>query len=113
MATGFVFHELYLWHDTGHYASVFPAGLTIEPDLHAENPSTKRRLRNLLDVSGLSEHLVPVKPRAASEEEIARFIAATTSPASVRSRPSAAGMPAFSRPSAPAASRSPAFRRAG
>ena len=73
MATGFVFHELYLWHDTGHYASVFPAGLTIEPDLHAENPSTKRRLRNLLDVSGLSEHLVPVKPRAASEEEIARF----------------------------------------
>jgi chromosomal replication initiator protein len=30
MATGWVFHELYLWHDTGTYAAVFPPSLTIE-----------------------------------------------------------------------------------
>src|SRR3954447_13230791 len=73
MSTGLVFHELYLWHDTGHYASVFPPGLTVEPDQHVENPATKRRLKNLLDVSGLADKLVPIKPRAASEDELARF----------------------------------------
>ncbi len=29
--TGWNFHELYLWHDTGNAAQFFPAGLTIEP----------------------------------------------------------------------------------
>ena len=72
MATGLVFHEIYLWHDTGSHASVFPPGLTIEPDQHAENPATKRRLRGLLEVSGLLDRLVTIKPRAASEDEIAR-----------------------------------------
>lgn len=73
MATGFVFHELYLWHNTGTYAQVFPAGLTIQPGEHAENPETKRRFRNLLEVSGLLDELVPIKARPASEDEIARF----------------------------------------
>ncbi len=73
MPTGLVFHELYLWHDTGSAASVFTPGLTIEPDQHAESPATKRRLRALLEVSGLAEHLVPLRPRAATEDEIARF----------------------------------------
>jgi acetoin utilization deacetylase AcuC-like enzyme len=71
MATGLVFHELYLWHDTGSYASVFPPGLTVEPDQHAESPATKRRFRGLLEVSGLSAHLVSLPPRPASEDEIA------------------------------------------
>jgi acetoin utilization deacetylase AcuC-like enzyme len=73
MATGFVFHELYLWHNTGTYAQVFPPGLTIQPGEHAENPETKRRFRNLLEVSGLLDDLVPIKARPATEDEIARF----------------------------------------
>ena len=73
MATGLVFHELYLWHDTGSAASVFTPGLTIEPDQHAENPATKRRLRSMLEVSGLIEHLALLRPRAATEAEIGRF----------------------------------------
>jgi acetoin utilization deacetylase AcuC-like enzyme len=73
MATGFVHHELYLWHDTGSAASAMPASLTVEPDMHAENAATKRRFRNLLEVSGLLDDLVPLKPRAATEDEIARF----------------------------------------
>ena len=51
MATGLVWHERYMWHDTGSAAGPLPAGGWIEPDTHVENPATKRRLKNLLDVS--------------------------------------------------------------
>jgi acetoin utilization deacetylase AcuC-like enzyme len=73
MATGWVFHELYLWHDTGSYASVFQPGLTIEPGEHAENPATKRRFRNLLEVSGLLDRLTAIKPVMATEADLNRF----------------------------------------
>jgi acetoin utilization deacetylase AcuC-like enzyme len=73
LATGFVFHELYLWHNTWNFAQVFAPSLTIQPGEHAENPETKRRLRNLVEVSGLLDHLVALKPRYATEDEIARF----------------------------------------
>jgi acetoin utilization deacetylase AcuC-like enzyme len=73
VATGWVFHELYLWHDTGNYAGVFPPGLTVEPDEHVENPRTKRRFRNLLEVAGILDRLAPIKPRPASEAELGRF----------------------------------------
>ena len=73
MTTGFVFHELYMWHNTQNWALVFPPGLTVQPGEHAENPETKRRIRNLLEVSGLIDHLTPIKPRPATEAEILRF----------------------------------------
>jgi len=73
MATGFVFHELYMWHNTWNWAQVFPPSLTVQPGEHAENPETKRRLRNLIEVSGLLDHLIPLKPRYATEAEIGRF----------------------------------------
>lgn len=72
MTTGFVFHELYLWHNTGNAAMVFPSSLTVQPGEHVENPETKRRLKNLLDASGMTEHLVSLKPRPATEDELAR-----------------------------------------
>ena len=50
--TGFVWHELYMWHNTGNYAGVMPTGLTVQPYEHAENPETKRRFKNLMDVAG-------------------------------------------------------------
>jgi acetoin utilization deacetylase AcuC-like enzyme len=70
--TGFLFNELYMWHDPGNAAIFFPAGLTVQPGEHAENAETKRRFRNLLDVSGLLDKLVDIRPRAATEEEILR-----------------------------------------
>ena len=74
MATGWLSHELYFWHDTRHAAGFLPAdGRALEPDLHAENPGTKRRLRNLLDVTGLLDQLVRVDPRPATEAELLRF----------------------------------------
>ncbi|TPI65680.1 class II histone deacetylase [Mesorhizobium sp. B3-1-3] len=72
MATGFVFHELYLWHNTWNWNQVFPPSLTVQPGTHAENPETKRRLRNLLEVSGILDHLVAIKPRRATVEELSR-----------------------------------------
>jgi len=72
MTTGFVFHELYLWHNTGNAAMVFPSSLSVQPGEHVENPKTKRRLKNLLDVSGMTDHLVSLKPRYATDDELAR-----------------------------------------
>ncbi|SVC03276.1 uncharacterized protein METZ01_LOCUS256130, partial [marine metagenome] len=68
--TGLVWHELYMWHNTGNYAGVMPPGLAVQPYEHSENPETKRRFKNLLDVAGLTEQLVAVSPRAATEAEI-------------------------------------------
>jgi len=62
-----------MWHDTGTGAWVIPAGLTVQPLGHLENAEGKRRIRNLLEVSGLLEHLVLLKPRAATEDEILRL----------------------------------------
>jgi acetoin utilization deacetylase AcuC-like enzyme len=73
VATGFVWHELYMWHDTGTGAAVMPAGLTVQPLGHIESAESKRRIRNLLEVSGLMDHLVQLKPRAATEAELLRL----------------------------------------
>ncbi len=73
MATGFVFHELYMWHNTGNFAGVIPYGNPVQPYEHVENPDTKRRFRNLLEVSGLLKQLSPIEAREATDEEILRF----------------------------------------
>lgn len=73
MPTGFLSDERYFWHDTRSAGLFLPAGGAIEPDEHPESPKTKRRFRNLLDVSGLLGKLVPIAPRMATEEEVLRF----------------------------------------
>ena len=62
-----------MWHDTGTSAWVMPAGLTVEPLGHIENADGKRRIHNLVEVSGLMDHLVQLKPRMATETEILRL----------------------------------------
>ena len=71
--TGWVFSELYMWHDTQRFNLTIPAGLTVQPGEHAENEETKRRFRNLVEVSALHDHLIPIKPRLATDEELLRF----------------------------------------
>src|SRR3978361_748488 len=53
MATGFHWNELYAWHDTGTGSGYMSTGGLVEPEQHGESPATKRRLRNVLDVTGL------------------------------------------------------------
>ncbi len=62
-----------MWHDTGTGAWVIPAGLTVQPLGHLENAEGKRRIRNLIEVSGLIDHLLLLKPRAATEDEVLRL----------------------------------------
>ncbi|MEO0412108.1 MAG: class II histone deacetylase [Pseudomonadota bacterium] len=72
MTTGLLWHELYMWHDTGRYAGIMapdPA-LGVEPHLHNENTDTKRRIKNLLDATGYSKNLTPVEPREITQDEM-------------------------------------------
>jgi acetoin utilization deacetylase AcuC-like enzyme len=72
VATGFLWHELFAWHNTGNFALVAPYGFPVQPGEHVEHPETKRRLRNLLDASGLLKQLTLLEPRPASDAEILR-----------------------------------------
>eukprot|EP01031_Cornospumella_fuschlensis_P041769 gene41769-50985_t len=64
--TGFVFDEIYLWHEPGP----LPGTEWLQPVEHWENADTKRRLYNLLARSGLLDKLQTVKPRHATKNEI-------------------------------------------
>lgn len=70
--TGLVWHERYMWHDTGSGTSELASGGWLEPHVHVESPDTKRRLKNLLDASGLTEQLIVLPPRPATVEELCR-----------------------------------------
>ena len=65
--TGFVFDELYMWHDSS--GGAFPT----QPSAGFENPETKRRFYNLLAATRLLDNLQSLRPRPASEEDLARL----------------------------------------
>src|SRR6201996_3254270 len=73
MATGFVWPERYAWHDARGLLDTFDRSALFEPEPSLENGTTKRRLRNLVDASGLLGSLVEVAPRSATEDELARL----------------------------------------
>lgn len=60
MTTGFYWDERCFWHGGGNYAGMLPVGGLVQPMQGGlpENPETKRRLKNLIDVTGLSRDLV-------------------------------------------------------
>lgn len=70
--TGFVWHEIYMWHDTGTYAGVAAPGLTVQPLQHYESPEAKRRIRNLAEVSGLLAHLHPLEAQEVTRADLLR-----------------------------------------
>ncbi|BAV75535.1 histone deacetylase superfamily protein [Pseudomonas chlororaphis subsp. aurantiaca] len=73
--TAFFFDELSLWHSAGPHALTLPVGGWVQPPAaagHAESPETKRRLKSLLDVSGLTRQLQVRGATAASEEDLLR-----------------------------------------
>jgi acetoin utilization deacetylase AcuC-like enzyme len=72
MVTGFVWHERYAWHDARGLLDTFDRAALFEPEPSLESGTTKRRLRNLVDASGLLGSLVEIEPRAATDDELAR-----------------------------------------
>ena len=73
--TGYVWNELYAWHNTGMGGAFLPAGGYVEPgQVHAENADTKRRIENLLEVSGLKRSLVEFRDfPSATKEDVLTF----------------------------------------
>jgi acetoin utilization deacetylase AcuC-like enzyme len=68
--TGLVYEELYYWHAEGCRSY---GCSDIQPMEGWENAETKRRFQNLLDVSGMLEHLRRIRARPAEEDELLRY----------------------------------------
>ena len=75
MSTGFFWDERCFWHAGGNYAFTMPIGGLVQPLAAGglpENPETKRRLKNLMDVSGLTKQLDVRSAPEATYEALAR-----------------------------------------
>ena len=75
MATGFFWDERTFWHGGGNYAFTLPLGGLVQPLAAGglpESPETKRRLKNLMDVTGLTNDLDVRSADEASREMLAR-----------------------------------------
>ncbi|MCO1656140.1 class II histone deacetylase [Pseudonocardia humida] len=73
MTTGYLWDEIFGWHDTGT-GSLFPADPDVghQPLNHVAHPDTKRRMHELVCVSGLIDHLTRIAPRPATQEQLRR-----------------------------------------
>ncbi|HBP60570.1 MAG TPA: class II histone deacetylase, partial [Alphaproteobacteria bacterium] len=72
--TAFYMSEACFWHTTGEAALTAPVGGWIQPMAaggHAESPESKRRMRNLMEVSGLMKQLDARDAAPASATELA------------------------------------------
>lgn len=74
MQTGFFWDERCFWHGGGNYAGLLPVGGLVQPGGGLpENPETKRRLVNLLHVTGLWSELATQGVPAATDEDLRRI----------------------------------------
>ncbi|KIN75100.1 Histone deacetylase family protein [Sulfitobacter noctilucae] len=75
MSTGFFWDERCFWHAGGNYAFTMHIGGLVQPLAAGgipENPETKRRLKNLMDVTGLTAELAMQGAPAATREMLER-----------------------------------------
>lgn len=73
--TAFYYDERCFWHSGGNYAGTLPVGDLVQPLAAGglpEDPETKRRLKNLAEVTGLMGDLHPREATAASREDLLR-----------------------------------------
>jgi len=76
MGTGFFWDESCFWHSGGNYALTVPVGGLVQPLAAGglpESPETKRRLKNLLDVTGLIRDLDVRGADPATSDELLRI----------------------------------------
>ena len=74
MTTAFFTDERCFWHGGGNYAFTLPVGGLVQPMPAGlpENPETKRRLKNLVEVTGLARHLAVRSAYPASDADLLR-----------------------------------------
>lgn len=74
--TTFLWDEKCFWHAGGNYAQLAPVGGLVQPLVAGglpEAPETKRRLKNLIDVTGLSKELACKSANSASIDDLLRI----------------------------------------
>lgn len=74
-SVGFLWDERCFWHSGGNYALTAPVGGLVQPLAAGglpESPETKRRLKNLMDVTGLSGELTYNSAPPATREDLLR-----------------------------------------
>lgn len=74
MTTGFFWDERCFWHGGGNYAGMLPVGGLVQPldGGLPESPETKRRLKNLIEVTGLAKELDMRGAAPATQEDLLR-----------------------------------------
>lgn len=74
MTTGFFWDEICFWHGGGNYAGMLPVGGLVQPMDGGlpESPESKRRLKNLIDVTGLAGDLAMQGAQPATREDLLR-----------------------------------------
>ncbi len=74
MTTGFFWDERCFWHGGGNYAGMLPVGGLVQPldGGLPENPETKRRLKNLIEVTGLARDLDMRGADPATQDDLLR-----------------------------------------
>ncbi|MEQ6250617.1 class II histone deacetylase [Sulfitobacter sp. HNIBRBA3233] len=75
MTTGFFWDERTFWHAGGNYAFTLPLGGLVQPLAAGglpESPETKRRFRNLMEVTGITRDLDMRSADMASRTELER-----------------------------------------
>ncbi|MGB1235282.1 MAG: class II histone deacetylase [Planktomarina sp.] len=76
MTTGFYWDERCFWFGGGNYTFTMPVGGLVQPMTGIglpDNPETKRRLKNLMDVTGLTSTLASQSADEASLAALARI----------------------------------------
>lgn len=74
--TAFFTDEMTFWHCAGNYAFIMPVGGYVQPSSgpgFVESPEIKRRFKNLLDVTKLSQSLAVSSAELASESDLLRI----------------------------------------
>lgn len=72
MTTGLVWHDDYAVHDSGMQGMLERPHPYLEPLPTIDHPLPKRRMKNLLDRTGLTAQLHAIAPRPATREELLR-----------------------------------------
>ena len=72
MTTALVWHEKLMWFDTGTFAGPMPVGEWVQPGDPAENPEAKRRIKNLLDATGMTARMTTITPAPATDDDVLR-----------------------------------------
>lgn len=78
LPTAYVSHELMFWHEPGPWGNLAEY---VQPTRYAEHSETKRRLHNLVAVSGLldSGALTQLRPEPATRQQLTRCVSMSSS----------------------------------